>query len=251
MEVDYEKLIRLQEIDSEIRKAGLFLESIPPLIEEIDRKIAESIEIAAAAKDKMARSQKKRRELEAELKDLKAQIGKYKRQTNEVRTNKEYSAILKEIEESERKVDSLEEAFISEMLLEDDIQKEIRAANQKLAQNQEKLTREKEQVFQKKQEAEAKAALLESQKESLLPQLQGEQVNLYLRLLQNKGGAALSPITDDYCSICHVRVRPQVLNELKEARKLILCENCGRILYWKAKPEAAAEAETEADAKAD
>ena len=248
MEIDFEKLIRLQEIDSEIRQAGLFLESIPPLIEDIDKKIAESIEVAAAAKDKMVRSQKKRREQEAEIKDLKAQIGKYKRQTNEVKTNKEYSALLKEIEESERKVDSLEEAFISEMLVEDDIQKEIRTANQRLAETQDKLTREKERIFLKKQEAEARAALLESQKESLLPQFPREQVDLYLRLLQNKGGSALSPVTDDYCSICHMRVRPQVLNELKEARKVILCENCGRILYWKEKPEDKAEAESGAKA---
>ena len=249
MEIDFEKLIRLQEIDSEVRKAGLFLESIPPLIEDIDRKIAESSAIAAAAKDKMAHSQKKRREIEADLKDIKAQIGKYKRQTNEVKTNKEYSALLKEIEEAERRVDSLEESFISEMLLEDDIQKEIRAANQKLAENQDKLTREKEQVFLKKREAEERTALLQGQKESLLPQLPPEQVALYLRLLRNKGGSALSPVTDDFCSMCHVRVRPQVLNELKEARKVILCENCGRILYWKEKPEDKAEAE--AGAKAD
>ncbi len=243
MEIDFEKLIRLQEIDSEIRKAGLFLESIPPLVEEIDRKITESSAIAAAAKDKMARSQKKRRELEAELKDLKAQIGKYKRQTNEVKTNKEYSALLKEIEESEKKVDSLEESFISEMLLEDDIQKEIRSANEKLAETQERLTREKEQVFHRKRQAEERMALLENQKEGLLPQLPQEQTALYLRLLVNKGGSALSPVTGDFCSMCHMRVRPQVLNELKEAKKVILCENCGRILYWKEKPEDRAESE--------
>jgi hypothetical protein len=237
VEIDFEKLIRLQEVDSEILKAGLFLESVPPLVESLDKKIAESAEIAAAAKDKMAQSQKKRRELEAEMKDVKAQIGKYKRQTNDVKTNKEYAALLKEIEDSEKKVENLEEAFISEMLLEDDIQKEIRAANLKLAEAQDKLSREKEQVLLKKQETEARLAELESQKESLLPQLPREQVNLYLRLLENKAGSALSPVTDDYCSICHVRVRPQVLNELKEARKVILCENCGRILYWKEKPE--------------
>lgn len=244
MEIDFEKLIRLQEIDSEIRQTSLFLESIPPLIEDIDKKIAESGQVAAAAKDRMVHSQKKRRELESEVKDIKVQIGKYKRQTNDVKTNKEYTALLKEIEESERKVDGLEEAFISEMLLEDDIQKEIRAASLKFAEAQEKLTREKERIFQKKREMEDKAALLAGQKENLLPQLPREQVSLYLRIYQNKGGMALSPVTDDFCSMCHMRVRPQVLNELKEAKKLILCENCGRVLYYKAKPEDKAEAES-------
>lgn len=50
-------------------------------------------------------------------------------------------------------------------------------------------------------------------------------------------GIALSPVTDDFCSMCHMRIRPQVLNELKEAKKLIICEACGRILYWKQRPE--------------
>jgi predicted nucleic acid-binding Zn-ribbon protein len=246
VEFDFEKLIQLQEIDSEIRQTTLFLESIPPLIEDIDKRIAESGQVASAAKDRMSRSQKKRRELEAEVKDVKVQIGKYKRQTNEVKTNKEYSALLKEIEESERKVDGLEEAFISEMLLEDDIQKEIRAADQKFAAAQEKLTREKERIFQKKREVEEKAALLAGQREGLLAQLPHEQVSLYLRIFRNKGGIALSPVTDDFCSMCHMRVRPQVLNELKEAKKLILCENCGRVLYYKPKAEEKAEADSEA-----
>jgi hypothetical protein len=244
VEIDFAKLIRLQELDSEIHQTSLFLESLPPLVEDIDRKIAESGQLAADAKDKMVHSQKKRRELEAEVKDLKVQIGKYKRQTNDVKTNKEYTALLKEIEESEKKVDGLEEAFISEMLLEDDIQKEIRAANLRYAEAQDKLTREKERIFQKKREMEEKAALLAAQRESLLPELPPEQVNLYHRIYQNKGGMALSPVTDDFCSMCHVRVRPQVLNELKEAKKVILCENCGRVLYYKAKPEEKAEAES-------
>jgi predicted nucleic acid-binding Zn-ribbon protein len=244
VEFDFEKLIQLQEIDSEIRQTTLFLESIAPLIQDIDKRIAASGQAASSAKDKMSRSQKKRRELEAEVKDLKVQIGKYKRQTNEVKTNKEYSALLKEIEESEKKVDGLEEAFISEMLLEDDIQKEIRAADQKFAAAQQKLTREKERIFQKKREVEEKASLLSGRREALLAQLPREQVNLYLRIFRNKGGIALSPVTDDFCSMCHMRVRPQVLNELKEAKKLILCENCGRVLYYKPKPEDKAEADS-------
>jgi predicted nucleic acid-binding Zn-ribbon protein len=247
VEIDYEKLIRLQEIDSEIRQTSLFLESIPPLIEDIDKKLADSGHIAAAAKERMVQSQKKRREIEAEVKDLRVQIGKYKRQTNEVKTNKEYSAILKEIEESERKVDGLEETFISEMLLEDDIQKEIRAANQRLSEDQDKMALEKARLSQKKREAEDKAAALNGQREGLLALLPADQVNLYLRIFQNKGGVALSPVTDDFCSMCHMRVRPQVLNELKGALKLILCENCGRVLYYK--PKAEEKAEPEAGAK--
>jgi predicted nucleic acid-binding Zn-ribbon protein len=251
VEIDFEKLIQLQQLDMEIRELTLFLDGIPPQIEDIDKKIEESALLAAAAKEKMTGSQKKRRELESDVKDIKSQIGKYKRQLNEVKTNKEYTALLKEIEESEKRVDRLEETFIAEMLLEDDIQKEIKTAGQKHAETQASLTKEKEVLSRKKRETEEKARVLGQRREELLPTIPAEQVNLYLKIFRKKGGTALSPVKDDFCALCHVRVRPQVLNELLSTRKLILCENCGRILYWREqKADAEAEAK-EAEAKAD
>ncbi len=251
MEIDFEKLTQLQQLDMEMRQLSHFLESIPPQIENIDKKIAESSLIAAAAKEKMTGSQKKRREIEAEVKDIKSHIGRYKRQLNEVKTNKEYTALLKEIEESEKRVDRLEEAFIAEMLLEDDIQKDIKQANQRLAETQETLSREKEAIFQKRKEAEEKVQLLGQRRSDLLPQIPAAQVDLYLNIYRKKGGVVLSPVRDDFCDLCHVRIRPQVLNELLSTRKLILCENCGRILFWRGQPDEATTSEAEAaDAKA-
>jgi predicted nucleic acid-binding Zn-ribbon protein len=250
VEIDFERLIQLQQLDLEIRQLTLFLEAIPPQIEDIDKKIAESSLIAAAAKERMTGSQKKRRELENEVKDIKNHIGKYKRQLNEVKTNKEYTALLKEIEESEKRVDRLEETFIAEMLLEDDIQKDILKANQRLAETQETLSREKEAIFLRKKEGEEKIQGLNRRKAELLPAIPADQVELYQNISRKKGGLVLSPVRDDFCDLCHVRIRPQVLNELLSMRKLILCENCGRILYWREQTDETA-AETElTDAKA-
>jgi predicted nucleic acid-binding Zn-ribbon protein len=251
VEIDFEKLIQLQQLDMEIRKLTLLLEDIPPQIEKIDRQIAESSQLATAAKEKMTGSQKKRRELESEVKDIKSQISKYKRQLNEVKTNKEYTALLKEIEESDKNVDRLEETFIAEMLIEDDIQKEIKTASQRHVETQALLTKEKEALAQKRRETEAELSALNRTREELLPTIPVEQVGLYHKIFRKKGGVALSPVRDDFCALCHMRIRPQVLNELLSTRKLILCENCGRILYWREqKAEAEAEAK-EAEAKAD
>ncbi len=235
MDIEFEKLAQLQRLDSEIKQITLFLERTPPLILEIDQKIEQSSQVAASAQGKMVGSQKKRRDLEAEIKDIKDHISKYKRQLNEVKTNKEYTALLKEIENSQKKVDRLEEDVIVEMLLADDIQKEIKEAGQKFAQTKEKFSQEKEAIFRKKKEQEEKAAKLNQDKEALLPQIAPEQVSLYLKIFRKKAGVVLSPVTGDFCSMCHMRIRPQVLNELRDTRKLILCENCGRILCWQPK----------------
>ncbi len=237
MDIDFDKLIRLQNIDSEIKHNTLFLENIPRLIEDIDKKIRAGSQAVADAKEKLAQNQKKRRDLEGSVKDIKALISRLKRQLNEVRTNKEYTVFLKEIEDSQHKVDEIEEKIISEMLAADDIEEEIKAATLKQCQEQEGLKRDQVMLAEKKKEMEAKRDRLSQEREDLLPLIPPDQMKLYISILTKKNGTALSPVKGDFCAMCHVRIRPQMLNEIRDRSKIYLCENCGRILYWVTKPE--------------
>jgi len=235
VDIDFEKLIHLQHIDEEIQKTTLFLENIPSQIEDIDGKIKTSSQAVTKAKQELAQNQKKRRDLEAEVQDIKPQISKYKRQLNEVKTNKEYSSLLKEIEESQKKVEALEEEIINEMLAADDIEVEIREVTQKADEAEGKFSKDKDGLFQEKKQMEGKRKKLLQEREGIIPQIPSEQTTLYTKIFHKKNSIALSPVRDEFCSMCHMRIRPQVLNELKEENKIILCENCGRILYWKKK----------------
>ncbi len=232
MDIDFEKLIQLQKLDTEIGNISLLLEKIPSQIEEINKKIEESSQIVAHAKEKMIQNQKKRRELEAEVKDTKEPMVKYKRQLNEVKTNREYSSLLKEIDEAQEKINQLEEEIISEMLSADEIEEEIKLSNQKYNESEDKFSKEKEVLNQRKKVLEEEKEKLAQEKNELTPNIPSAQVNLYLKIFNKKSRIALSPVKDDFCSMCHMRIRPQVLNELKEKKEIYLCENCGRILYW-------------------
>jgi len=116
VETEFENLIKLQKLDIEIRNTSVLLDDIPHQIEKINKKSKESLQIVQTAKDNFSQNQKKRRDLESELQDIKEKTEKYKRQLNEVKTNKEYSSLLKEIEEANTKIDSLEEEIIGEEL---------------------------------------------------------------------------------------------------------------------------------------
>ncbi|MFQ6110173.1 MAG: zinc ribbon domain-containing protein, partial [Candidatus Aminicenantales bacterium] len=139
------------------------------------------------------------------------------------------------IEGAQQKIDRLEEEIISEMLLADDIEKEIKEASQKAISLKEKLSKEKKGLQQKSREMEEKKKELLQKKDKLVPKIPQGQYNLYLKIYNKKNGIALSPVRDEFCSMCHMRIRPQMLNELKAESKLVLCENCGRILYWQEK----------------
>jgi predicted nucleic acid-binding Zn-ribbon protein len=237
VEIDFDLIIELQRLDTEIHNASLVLEGIPRLVQDVDKRIQATTKLVADAKDKMSQNQKKRRDLENEVKDLKVQSGKYKRQLNEVKTNKEYTALLREIEEAQRRVDTIEEAIIAEMLAADDVEEEIKAALHRQGQEEEVLKKEKIVLDEKLKETEARFAALNKEREALLPRIPREQIGLYEAIYQKKGGTALSPVTGDFCAMCHMRVRPQMLNEIRDRATVILCEACGRILYWTAKPE--------------
>ena len=245
MEIDFDKLTQLQDLDTEIKQTTLFLESIPRLIEDIDRKIKAGSQAVADAKEKLAANQKGRRDLEGSVKDVKLRIAKFKRQLGEVKTNKEYTALLHEIDEGQREVDAVEEKIISEMLAADDIDEEIKSAARRQNHEHEGLRADQSVLERKKAEMETRRDVLIGQREALVPLIPAEQMKLYMSIFNKKNGAALSSVKNEFCSLCHVRIRPQMINEIRERTKIYLCENCGRILYWSAKPESSPEPRTD------
>ncbi len=232
MDIDFEKLIKLQALDTEIKNTTLFLQNIPRQIENISKKIANSLQVVQQAKEKLVQNQKKRRNRESEVKDIKAKISRYNLQLNQVKTNVEYRALLREIEEAQQKVNEMEEEIITEMLNADEIEEEIKQAARKHNEEEQKLASEKELLQQKNSEREARMKMLIQEKEELIKKIPSDLSILYLKIFDSKSGLALSPVYEEFCSLCHMRIRPQMLNEIKGNEKIILCENCGRILYW-------------------
>ena len=232
MDIEFEKLIHLQELDTEIKDTSIFLENIPRQIEAINKKKEDSFQIVTQSKDKLAQNQKRRRDLESEVNDIKTRISRFNLQLNDVKTNIEYKSLLKEIDDAQQKVNEMEDEIINEMLIADEIEEEIKEADRKYREVEKEFSKEYAILEQKQKESEAKINALNQEKEKLINKIPVDQTRLYLKIFNSKNGIPLSPVTGQFCSLCHMRVRPQVLNELKENEKLILCENCGRILYW-------------------
>jgi len=237
VEANFENLIKLQKLDIEIRNTSVLLDDIPSQIEAIEKKSEESLRIVQDAKDKLSRNQKKRRDLESELQVEKDKSVKYKRQLNEVKTNKEYSSLLKEIEDSNSRIDVLEEEIIGEMLSADEIEREIKSSIQKADQIQVELSKKKEAIFLEKEKAETALKNVKKEKEELLPKIPSDLLKLYEQISWKKDGIVLSPVTEEFCTMCHMRVRPQMVNEIIAENQIIICENCGRILYYQKKSE--------------
>jgi predicted nucleic acid-binding Zn-ribbon protein len=234
VDIAFDKLIRLQYLDSEIARLQTLLEAVPARLEAIDQEIQSGSAAVARAKDKLAANQKKRRDLEGEVKGIRENIAKYKRQQNDVKSNKEYDALNREIAETQAKIDGLEEAILNEMIAADDIEKEIKAAQKHQTDEEGHLKRDKETVAAEKADLDKQKAGIEAERKSLQPAVPADQLRAYERIHKKMGGTAMSRVNDDFCSLCMMRVRPQLLDEIIAGKALITCEACGRILYWEA-----------------
>jgi len=231
--IDFKSLIKLQNTDELIIEISEIIEKNPSKINTIDSEIEASIKTVASAKQDLADNQKKRRNLEANLQDIHIQIEKYKRQLNNVNTNIEYRSLLKEIDNAQNKFRVIEEQILEEMLIADEIGSKIKEAEKIAEETKRELTIEKNSLIQENKKRKEERQHLYEEKENISPLIPSNLMNLYTDLFEKNIGIALSPVTDDFCSICQIRIRPQVLNELLTQKEIILCENCGRILYWK------------------
>ena len=97
MNSDLQHLIRLQQLDTDIESARRRIAEIPSVQLALDARLAEQQAAVAALKQRLAESQTARRATEAEVASLQTRLSKYKGQLMEVKTNKEYQAMQKEI----------------------------------------------------------------------------------------------------------------------------------------------------------
>jgi predicted nucleic acid-binding Zn-ribbon protein len=232
VDIAFAKLIRLQYVDTEIARLLTLIEALPARLQSIDQQIQTANATLAQAKDKLVANQKTRRDLEGEVKGIRESIAKYKRQLNDVKSNKEYDAINKEISETQARIDGLEETILNAMIAADDVEKEIKAAQALQAEAETRLKREKEALAVEKSGVEEQKSTLEAERAAVVAEVPPDQLKLYDRIHKKMSGTALSRVTDDFCSICMMRVRPQLLDEMMAMKKIITCEACGRILYW-------------------
>src|SRR5918999_1168574 len=115
MNPDLAGLIRLQRADSELRRVEADLALIPRRRSELQASLAAERGKLEAPRVSLDGSQKNPRRFEGELQDLESKRSKYKGQLMEVKTNKEYTAVLHEIEGVEREIRGREDQVLAEM----------------------------------------------------------------------------------------------------------------------------------------
>jgi uncharacterized protein len=182
--------------------------------------------------DRLDAVKAERRSLEDEVEDLDARIRKGNEKLSSIKSNKEYTAALKEIETFNKKKAALEDQLLVRI-------EELEAVSERCKQNQEHLQSleaelEKSRKAAQKElvEIEKEMAELKEKRTGIARKADSGLLGHYQLIRQRLGIYAVSPVVEGVCMTCHMTIPPQMFNELMRCSELASCPHCNRIIYW-------------------
>lgn len=233
MKEKLKSLAALQKIDTTIVRKTEVIQGIPLKISSAEQYLNEARAFQEKQKQKCDSTEKKKKELERAIEDFNDKLGKLKARTAGVKNNKEYQALLKEIETAEKEKYTIEDSILSAMELLDSAFKELSAAEAKAAAAKDKAEAFKKELAAEVAEAEKELDISKSQRADIVKTLDTELYELYFKVLESRGGLAVAEAKGERCLGCNMNIPPQLFVEIKKNDKLVQCPQCNRILYWK------------------
>jgi predicted nucleic acid-binding Zn-ribbon protein len=229
---DIQHLIRLQQLDSEIEAARRRIAEIPGVQDALAARLEQATAAVEAIKERLATSQAERKKIEAEVAAVQIRLSKYKGQLTELKTNKEYQTMQKEIATAEEAIRSHEDRVLERMEEGENVARELKAADAELKTQQGAIAADRKAL-------DAEAAALErtvversADRTAAAKELSPTALKLFEHVSKQRRGLAVAEARDGGCTVCHVRMRPQMFNEVRRGENLIQCESCLRILYF-------------------
>jgi predicted nucleic acid-binding Zn-ribbon protein len=232
-----DRLFHLQEVLLEVQHKTERRSKTPEHLAHIEAAYRDAARQREDTEKTLARASDRRKLLEGEIADLNEKLKKYQTQLQTVKTNREYGALLNEIDVVKRDVRMREDEILG-------LEETSASATAELERRNEAFPAEEAGYEEQMKEWRAEQALLaeeisraEEKAQAIRKELEPRLLSTFDRLARVRSGIAVARVDmvgpqTAACSVCHVRLRPQLLSDLRLGRDTVTCESCKRILYW-------------------
>ncbi len=236
-EVDYsmqEKIMalyELQKIDSKIDAINKVKGELPLEVQDLEDDMAglktRIDNINAEIEEIKTLTRQRNREVD----QARIQIANYKEQQNNVRNNREYDAITKEIEYQELEIELAEKRLREYTAAMKAKKAQLETAEAAAAERATDLKLKKDELEGIEAETAPQVAEYEAQAEAAKAKIDERLIVAYNRIRRNvRNGMAVVTVERDACGGCFNRIPPQRQADIRQGKKIIVCEYCGRIL---------------------
>jgi len=240
MNQDLERLIALQRLDTASDLARRTLASEPEREAALAARLASAEQNVATAKTRLADNQNARRAIEKDVAVHQGRLSKFRDQAMEVKTNQEYAAVQKEIGFAQGEIKALEDRILERMIEADELTAALKNAEAALSADKKTIDSDRRALAAERAELEASVARMATERAELVAGLDPNLMRTFDQVARKRHGVAVAEARDGICTICHVRLRPQVFNTVMRNVEILQCDSCQRILYFVPKAAAAA-----------
>jgi predicted nucleic acid-binding Zn-ribbon protein len=233
MSPDLERLIKLQHLDTTIHDARQTIAAHPQRLASAEARLTEAQAAVEATRQRLKVSQEARRTLEKDAAVFQSRLTKFKDQLSSVKTNREYTAMQHEIATAQNDLGAAEEKVLERMMEADAITADLKQAEAAFAAQRTKVETEKKELNDDLVATQASLTKAAESRASLIKELEPRLVSLFEQVSKARRGVALCSATrDGLCSVCHVRLRPAVFQQVRHNDTIVQCDSCQRILYY-------------------
>jgi uncharacterized protein len=238
MNADLTRLIRLQQLETAADEARRKIAEHPARTQALDVRIEAARDAVGGIKVRMAAAADKRRAEEKEVAGVQTRLAKYKDQLLEVKTNREYTAMLHEIEAAQNDIRTREDRILEIMIETDELNAALKTSEAELKAAEKDVAAERALLDTEMARMQSEIERTTAEREKLVAVIDRHVLSIFETTAKGRKGVAVAEAKDGLCTICHVRLRPQVFNEVRKNESIIQCDSCRRILYFAGTTEA-------------
>jgi uncharacterized protein len=225
-------LITLQDFDARMGYILAKKEEGPKKIQRLEQRLTDVETRLAEETRQVEACTRERREIEQRIEDAENRLKKANVKLSNIKSNKEYHAALKEIDELKKAKFLLEDRAIEIMEQLEILETKCAASREQAAELKRQSEMDRDAVTRLIKALNQDLHALEQERQSVSLAVDTGLLKRYDTLRQRKGGIAVSPVIQGVCQTCHLRIPPQEFNELIRGDELMTCPNCTRMIYW-------------------
>jgi predicted nucleic acid-binding Zn-ribbon protein len=222
----------LQKIDLALKSIKEGRDHYPKEIKKLNERQKIEKERIQKEKEKIESLEKTRRQKEGQLNLEQEKIKRVEGRMSEVKTNKEYQALLNEIDTMKESNSRMEEEILQVLEEIDELKKALSKREKEAGVAIEKIEAEQQKLQEKMHHDERGWNEQMERREVLSKQIESKLLKLYNTLKEKRQGIGVVSAKNETCQGCFVNVPPQMFIEVQKNNALIRCPNCNRILYW-------------------
>jgi len=224
-------LFSLQLVDSEIDKIKTLRGELPLEVQDLEDDIAGLETRLGNLREEVVTLEKAVSKKNQEISDAEALIKKYDDQQKNVRNNREYDSLSKEIEFQNLEIELFNKKIKEFMIQIEEKKLLIADSEATLADRQTDLDNKKSELEEIISDTQKEEEGLYNKSEEIQKLIEDRLLSAYKRIRTNaRNGLAVVPVQRDACGGCFNQIPPQRQLDIKSRKKIIVCEYCGRIL---------------------